>query len=262
MNVSVNLRISPWNPAGAPMIDKNPGHIVPLTVALWSLFVGAAGSFPAFAQSRTDSEIRGKVSLTVKREPERRHTAMLQRYPAHGTDSRSDTGTTSQPATIPLSERSVVFLEGDFPNRGKYPPPEQNPILDQKDLQFHPQVLPILVGTTVDFPNRDNLFHNVFSYSQPKEFDLGRYPRDDSRSVRFDRPGLVRVYCDIHSHMNATIMVLPHPYFATPNDDGTYAIRHVPEGKYSIVLWVDRNVVELRPVEIRAGETVTADFTH
>jgi hypothetical protein len=171
-------------------------------------------------------------------------------------------GTAEKPSEMRLSERCVVYLESDLLNRGKYIPPDKNPILDQKGLQFHPQVLPILVGTTVDFPNRDNLFHNVFSYSQPKEFDLGRYPKDDSRSVRFDRPGTVRVYCDIHAHMNATIMVLSHPYFANPGDDGTYTIRNVPEGKYSLVLWVDRNIVERRSIEVRAGETLTADFIH
>jgi plastocyanin len=161
-----------------------------------------------------------------------------------------------------LSEKTVVYLEGGELNQGAYAPPEKNPYLDQKDLQFHPQVLPILVGTSVDFPNRDNLFHNVFSYSQTKEFDLGRYPKNDSRSVTFDRPGVVRVYCDIHSHMNAIILVLQHPYFAAPDDDGMYVIRHVPEGKYTLVLWYGRDVLERRPVDIKGGESVEVDFTH
>jgi plastocyanin len=161
-----------------------------------------------------------------------------------------------------LSDKAVVYLESDELNQRSYPVPDKNPALDQENLQFHPQVLPILVGTTVDFPNRDNLFHNVFSYSQAKEFDLGRYPRNDSRSVTFDKPGLVRVYCDIHSHMNATIIVLSHPYFATLNDDGTYAIPRVPEGKYRVVFWYDRDVLERRTVEVRAGESTVVDFTY
>lgn len=166
-------------------------------------------------------------------------------------------------ATAPpkLSEKAVVYLEGEELNAGTYPLPDRNPLLDQTNIQFHPQVLPILVGTSVDFPNRDNLFHNVFSYSQPKEFDLGRYPKDDSRSVKFERPGVVRVYCDIHSHMNAIILVLQHPYFAAPDDEGRYVIRHVPEGKYVLVLWYGRDSVERRPVEIMAGESLEVNFT-
>jgi len=137
----------------------------------------------------------------------------------------------SEPVRSRLSEKAVVYLESEDANRGKYPPPRKNPVLNQKGLQFHPQVLPILVGTTVDFPNRDNLFHNVFSYSQPREFDLGRYPKDDSRSVTFDVPGTVRVYCDIHTRMSATILVLQHPFFASVGDAGEYLIPNVPPGK-------------------------------
>jgi len=118
----------------------------------------------------------------------------------------------------------------------------------------------VLVGTRVEFPNRDNLFHNVFSYSQPKEFDLGRYPRDDSRSVTFDRAGVVRVYCDIHSSMSATILVLRHPYFASPDDAGSYAIGHIPPGTYRVALWYDRDVVERKTIEVREGEDVELDF--
>jgi len=225
---------------------------------LW-LLPPLGGLEAANAQDRPSSEIRGKI--TRKAEPERRQAAMPDRYPGHGTHSGGTTSMASQVHEVRLSERAVVYLESDLLNRGRYAPPEKSPILDQKDLQFHPQVLPILVGTTVDFPNRDNLFHNVFSYSRTKEFDLGRYPRDDSRSVLFDKPGLVRVYCDIHAHMNATVMVLPHPYFATPNDDGSFVIRRVPEGKYSIVLWIDRDVVERRSIEVRPGETTEIIFT-
>jgi plastocyanin len=167
--------------------------------------------------------------------------------------------TESPPA--PLSERAVVYLEGEELNGGPYRLPARDPTLDQRNLQFHPRVLAVLVGTRVDFPNRDNLFHNVFSYSQPKEFDLGRYPKDDSRSVTFDRPGIVRVYCDIHSRMSATILVLRHPYFTSPDDAGDYAITGVPPGKYHIVLWYDRDVLERKFVEVKPGETAEVNFS-
>jgi len=226
------------------------------------LWLVLGGQSPADAQERPYAEIKGRITITRRTELEQHHTPIPDRYPSHGGQGTAVAGTASQPSEARLAERAVVYLESESLNRGKYALPRENPILDQKNLQFHPRVLPILVGTTVDFPNRDNLFHNVFSYSQTREFDLGRYPRDDVRSVLFDRTGLVRVYCDIHAYMNATIIVLPHPYFATPADDGTYAIRRVPEGKYSIVFWIDRDVAERRSIEVRSGETAQIDFTY
>jgi plastocyanin len=240
---------------------RNDRSSPPALILLAVLSLLHAGLHTSIAQPRPIADIHGTVTLTRKTEPDRHPVGIAERYPGHGSSEVPAGGAAEKPYDMRLSERCVVYLESDLLNRGKYVPPDKNPILDQKGLQFHPQVLPILVGTTVDFPNRDNLFHNVFSYSQPKEFDLGRYPKDDSRSVRFDRPGTVRVYCDIHAHMHATIVVLAHPYFATPGDDGTYAIRNVPEGRYSLVLWVDRNIVERRSIEVRAGETLTVDFT-
>ena len=163
-------------------------------------------------------------------------------------------------AEFTLSERVAVYLESPKLNRGTYEPPARRPLLDQKNLAFHPRILPVLVGTTVDFPNHDALFHNVFSYSQPKEFDLGRYPKGDSRSVTFDRPGIISVYCDIHAHMNAIILVLEHPFFATPDADGNYVIADVPDGVYTVKLWLDRDVVEQKSVTIKNGDTVIVDF--
>jgi plastocyanin len=161
-----------------------------------------------------------------------------------------------------LSEKAVVYLESETFKARKFSAPAAHPLLDQKDLAFHPQVLPIVIGTTVEFPNRDNLFHNVFSYSQPREFDLGRYPTGDSRSVRFERPGVVRVYCDIHAHMNATILVLDNPYFTTPDDNGNYSLKDIPEGVFTLKLWYGRDVLESRPITVRTGEVTTANFTH
>ncbi len=156
----------------------------------------------------------------------------------------------------------MVYLESQELSGKTYPVPAKRPILDQKGLQFHPQVLPILLGTTVDFPNRDNLFHNVFSYSKTKRFDLGRYPKDDSRSVTFDRPGVVRVYCDIHSDMNATILVLENPFFAAPDGTGAYSMRNIPEGTHTLVLWCDRDIVERRLIQVKAGQSIEVDFAH
>jgi hypothetical protein len=160
-----------------------------------------------------------------------------------------------------LSEKAVVFLEADG-DQIRYPPPAYHPKLIQTELMFRPLVLPVVAGTTVDFPNNDNLFHNVFSYSQSREFDLGHYPQGQSKAVRFDRPGIVKVYCDIHSHMYATILVLRNPYFAVPNDEGSYRINGVPPGTYRVNFWFGRELVETRTLTLRAEETRTENFSH
>lgn len=235
------------------------------TVLVLLLFLVA----PARTQQSSSSvkaggtaEVHGKVTITRGEEfsAEHLHSVLFGRYAAEGGGQARVLVDPKAEASWKLSERVVVYLEGEALNSGKYTVPLNHPLLDQKGLQFHPQVLPILVGTTVDFPNRDNLFHNVFSYSSPKEFDLGRYPQNDSRSVTFDRPGVVRVYCDIHSHMSATILVLQHPYFAVPGDQGDYRISNVPEGSYNVVLWYGRDIVERRPVTVLAGEAVVVNF--
>ncbi len=215
-------------------------------------------------ETRSVSEIHGKITVTKSDEPQGMSAVGVFHggYSTHGrTDAvLSDHAAHKTPA--PLSERAVVYLVSEELNHREYPAPVKVPVLDQKDLQFRPQVLPVLVGTTVSFPNRDNLFHNVFSYSQPKEFDLGRYPKNDTRTVLFDKPGVVRVYCDIHSSMSATILVLQNPFFATPDDNGEYSIRGVPEGKYRLVLWYDREVAGSRAIEVKPGDSVEVNFIH
>ena len=177
----------------------------------------------------------------------------LNRYESSGANSEK-----SLPPYA-LSEKAVVYLES-VP--GKYVPPETHPVLDQRDMVFRPLVLPILAGTTVDFPNSDPLFHNVFSLSQPKEFDLGRYPKGQKKSVTFDRPGIVSVYCEIHSYMFATILVLENPFFTVPNEDGTYSLKNIPAGSYKLNFWFGRKKVESRSVTVSAGEQTSANFSY
>ena len=208
--------------------------------------------------------IHGRITIAKKEDARAAsmHDQMFGMYSTHGAGEAAVLVGPAAPAPGKVSERAAVYLESDELSQGPYPVPSRAPSLDQKNLQFHPQVLPVIVGTRVEFPNRDNLFHNVFSYSQAREFDLGRYPKDDSRSVIFDRPGIVRVYCDIHSHMSATILVLKHPYFATPDESGMYAIPRVPPGKYRVVLWYDRDPLERKNVEVKPGEDLQVDFTN
>jgi plastocyanin len=107
----------------------------------------------------------------------------------------------------------------------------------QRDTAFAPTVLIVDVGTTLEFPNQDPFFHNVFSYSAAKRFDLGRYPRGESRSVRFDEPGIVKVYCEVHDFMRAVVVVAEHQYHTVVGDDGRFSIRGVPAGRHRLVVW-------------------------
>ena len=126
---------------------------------------------------------------------------------------------------IPASVDSAIAL------------PASSPRLAQKNQSFVPHVLPVAAGTTVEFPNLDPIFHNVFSVSPVRRFDLGKYPRGHSRSVRFDRTGLVQVYCDIHSNMAAFIVVLPNRAFAQPDAAGRYSLPDLPAGEYVVNAW-------------------------
>ena len=226
------------------------------------LFAGALVSEQRLWAQETRGlvEIRGKITITqVEADPK---MPMVDRYSAHRPAiTGSDNSTPSFPG-YRLPEKAVVYLESESLKSQSYYAPTAHPVLDQRDLMFHPQVLPILVGTTVDFPNRDNLFHNVFSYSAPKEFDLGRYPTGTQKSVRFDNPGVVRVYCDIHSHMNATILILDNPFFTVPDQQGNFSLKNVPRGTYTVKLWYGRDLVGSETVTLKAGDAAIVNFTY
>ncbi len=111
------------------------------------------------------------------------------------------------------------------------------PKLAQRDQSFVPRVLPVAAGSVVDFPNLDPIFHNVFSVSPARRFDLGKYPRGQSRPVRFPRTGLVNVYCDIHTDMAAYVLVLPNHAFTQPDGTGAWALPDLPAGRYLVRWW-------------------------
>ena len=110
-------------------------------------------------------------------------------------------------------------------------------VLDQRNLMFSPHVLVVRVGSTVDFPNNDRVFHNVFSFRDGKKFDLGMYPKGTSKRIVFDKPGLARVFCNIHPNMAAYVLAVESPYFAVSNDRGTFNITGVPAGTYTYHAW-------------------------
>ncbi|MFN8060613.1 MAG: hypothetical protein U0Q12_15775 [Vicinamibacterales bacterium] len=139
----------------------------------------------------------------------------------------------------PTGDRRRTVVSLDLPDTYAPAPPAGHATMDQRNETFVPRVLAITVGTVVDFPNSDPTFHNVFSLSRARRFDLGRYPAGQSKSVKFDRPGVVRVFCDIHSHMSAFILVFSHRYFALADADGSFRIDNVPAGAYTVNVWND-----------------------
>ena len=116
--------------------------------------------------------------------------------------------------------------------------------------------------TNVDFPNSDETYHNVFSLSPVEPFDLGRYAAGRSKSVRFDQPGIVRVFCDIHSHMSAWVLVFGHRFFAITNEDGSYRIDGVPPGTYNVLVWHELFGSDSRSIRVNgSGEDVELNFS-
>ena len=154
--------------------------------------------------------------------------------------------------------RAVVYLEGDFPKPTTLPTRQ----VAQKDLLFRPPLLPIEVGTKVEFPNLDDTYHNVFSYSPAKRFDLGRYPPNENPTPFqvFDKAGLVTLRCDIHEHMRGLILVLDTPYFAITDAEGRYRLTNLPAGHFTLKAWVNSKTTRERAVDLKNGVVLKVDL--
>ena len=194
---------------------------------------------------QTPASLRGRVEIL-------RAPAAVERRPGV-----SDLATAA-PRDLPARRRAVIYV-GNAP-RGGFQTREPRARMDQRNETFLPHVLAVTAGTVVDFPNNDRTYHNVFSLSKTKRFDLGRYAQGRSESVRFHTPGIVRVFCDIHSHMSAFILVFSHPYFATTDPDGRYRIDNLPPGTYTVHAWYDGATRDERSVTIPQTGSVEMDF--
>jgi len=202
---------------------------------------------PQTVAAARPGSIRGRVEI-------RRPASAIERRPGV-----ADLGTPTARDTPDLL-RSVVYLESA--PRGAFETSDGgHAVMDQRNETFVPHVLAISTGTTVDFPNSDKFYHNVFSLSKTRPFDLGRYAAGNSRPVRFDRAGIVRVFCDIHSHMNAYILVFSHPFFAMTDSEGRYRIENVPPGTYGVIAWNEGTPSETRPITVPDGGIAELDFT-
>ncbi len=155
---------------------------------------------------------------------------------------------------------AIVYLEGTFPAAAPAAAPVAQ--IPQKDLRFQVTLLPIRTGTRVEFPNLDDTYHNIFSYSAPKRFDLGRYRRDEKPvpSQLFDQPGLVTLRCEIHEHMHALILVLDTPHFAVTDPEGNYILPNLPPGHYTLKAWVNSKETRSAPVDLAPDAALTVNF--
>ena len=198
-------------------------------------------------------DIHGKVTFKRRELPESSiiSRSIIQRY----ADRRL---MHNRVAATKDSGFAVVYLTGL--SDSSLPAADTVVVMDQRNERFIPHVLPIVAGTSVRFLNSEEVYHNVFSLSPAKSFDLGRYPKGQFRDVRFDKIGVVSVYCDIHTHMNAFILVLPNRYFATPDKDGHYVIENVPAGSYELRVWHGRQPGIRRNIHVPEDGDVVANL--
>jgi plastocyanin len=153
---------------------------------------------------------------------------------------------------------AVIWV--DAPDAPEPPTPTRPPVLDQRNLGFSPHVLAVRVGTRVTFPNDDLVFHNVFSFHDGKTFDLGLYPVGAVKHVLFDRPGLSRVFCNIHPQMAAYVMAVDTPFFAVSDDRGSFVIHGLPRGTYTYHAWRAGSAVLSDAVTVGAGDRLRVQW--
>ena len=222
-----------------------------LLLVLIAISAISASSGPAQAQNVTGT-ILIKRQLTKKRvTPD---VSIYQR----GTSV--ELGKDAEEAPIDYErERVVIYLEGSGPasvdavNSGPFR-------MEQISRRFSPDLLVVPVGSVVSFPNMDPVFHNIFSLSKPRSFDLGSYDKGDSRQVAFPKPGIVEVYCHLHPNMAATIVVAPNRWYVRSDRAGQYRIPDVPPGKYTVVAWHKSAGFFRKTIEVADGRNAVADF--
>jgi plastocyanin len=215
-------------------------NAVLLAVAISALAVMTSAD-PA---AQEPGSVRGRVSIGIP--------VTMKR--ATSTYSRSVPTVTLAPES---ELRHVVVYVKDAPKTAVQPVRAE---IHQRNENFVPRVVAVTVGSTVEFPNDDPIYHNVFSLSRTKTFDLGRFPKGKSRGERFDKAGIVKVFCQIHSHMAATVMVFDHPWFAIPDEQGGFDLSGVPPGMHQITAWHERLGETTLPLRVEPGRAATIDF--
>ncbi len=172
------------------------------------------------------------------------------------------TGSIEATLSSPYGRRGegVIFIKEA---KGEFKPPKENPVMDQRKLVFTPHVLPVLVGTTVDFPNNDVVRHNVFApKSSIEQFNLGTYAAGVRKRRTFNKVGVIKLLCNVHAEMSAFIIVCQNPYFAvTAKKTASGTIKNVPPGDYEVTFWHERLRPKTMKVAVKAGETAKVTFS-
>jgi plastocyanin len=195
---------------------------------------------------QADATIEGVVQLPAPR----MERPLNQRYQTN----------VEAPLTPSNPPAAVVYLEGDFRAVEKIAA-KGSMEMTQKNIAFAPDLIAVRVGTAVEFPNMDDMYHNVFSYSKTKRFDLGRFRKDEKPgTIVFDKPGVVTVHCEIHDRMRGVVLVLETPYFKKTDSAGRYRLEHLPAGHFLLRAWVSENDVRERPLDLKDGATLHVDF--
>lgn len=197
-------------------------------------------------EARQTGGIRGRLDVRRLAKPVERRPDLT----TNGSTSLRD---------VPDLRRGVVYLE-TAPRSAFDEREPGHATMDQRNETFVPHVLAVMLGTIVDFPNSDLIYHNVFSLSRAKRFDLGRYAAGKSKGVVMDRTGVVRVLCEIHSHMNAFVLVFNHPFFDVTDAEGRFELPSIPAGTYTVVGWYEGEARITRPVVVPSSGWAEADL--
>ena len=195
---------------------------------------------------KADATIEGLVQLPAPR----MERPLNQRYQTN----------VDAPLTPSNPPAAIVYLEGDFPANDKASA-KNAAEMSQKNVAFAPDLIAVRVGTAVEFPNMDDMYHNVFSYSKAKRFDLGRFRKEEKPgAITFDKPGVVNVHCEIHDRMRGVVLVLATPYFQKTDTAGHYRLEHLPAGRFVLKAWVTETDVREQTVELKDGAKLHVDF--
>lgn len=167
-------------------------------------------------------------------------------------------GLVASEKSVPEAKKAaVIWIEG--PATGEVQ--AEKPVISQTGVQFSPRVLTVIAGQTVSFPNEDDVAHNVFSLSQANKFKLGIYPKGESREVAFEKTGVIDLFCSIHRHMHAVIVVVPNGFHTTTKLAENYLIKDVPPGRHTIKVWNAAHKVLSKEITVPANGEVVVDLT-
>jgi plastocyanin len=226
----------------------------PSWILIPAILVFASELFSRLPQQPQSGSVTGKVTMRAAPQQGRRDAGSRYRGSGSGMQMEHHVSTTDELRNV------VIYLEG-IALPGSHPDRVSRGHLDQQDATFVPRVLAIPKGSMVEFTNQDHTYHNVFSLSSVKKFNIGRRPTGEAVPILFDKPGIVQVFCDIHSQMTAFIVVLDNTWFTQPDSEGLFKINDVPPGTYTIKLWHERFSSPEQQITVSAGASVSTTFS-